>query len=444
MRGIETPIKTLRQKVFTEVAKVAFDSQNINDDIEAIPYKITPGDAPLYRESIYRERAICSERVRLAMGLSLRPDDEPVHVTSGLDESNVAEKYYEPPLMQVIPSACDMCEDNVYEVSNQCRGCVAHPCVEVCPKGAISIVDGKSHIDKDKCIKCGKCKAICPYDAIAKKVRPCAAACGVKAISSDERGRAQIDDQKCVKCGQCMAACPFGAIADKSQIFQLIQAMKQGPVIAELAPAVIGQFGDDVRLWKIKAALKEIGFAEVFEVALGADIGAITEARHYVNEVKTGKLPFLLTSCCPAWSMLAKKTLPDMVETVSSALTPMVATARTIKQRHPEAKIVFVGPCAAKKLEASRRSVRSDVDFVITFEELDAIFTAKGIDMETYDAEEPIHDATGTGRGYAVAGGVANAIENCINEYYPGTEVYIEHAEGLSDCQRNASYGESR
>lgn len=436
MRGIETPIKTLRQKVFTEVAKVAFDSQNINDDIEAIPYKITPGDAPLYRESIYRERAICSERVRLAMGLSLRPDDEPVHVTSGLDESNVAEKYYEPPLMQVIPSACDMCEDNVYEVSNQCRGCVAHPCVEVCPKGAISIVDGKSHIDKDKCIKCGKCKAICPYDAIAKKVRPCAAACGVKAISSDERGRAQIDDEKCVKCGQCMAACPFGAIADKSQIFQLIQAMKQGPVIAELAPAVIGQFGDDVRLWKIKAALKEIGFAEVFEVALGADIGAITEARHYVNEVKTGKLPFLLTSCCPAWSMLAKKTLPDMVETVSSALTPMVATARTIKQRHPEAKIVFVGPCAAKKLEASRRSVRSDVDFVITFEELDAIFTSKGIDMETYDAEEPIHDATGTGRGYAVAGGVANAIENCINEYYPGTEVYIEHAEGLSDCQK--------
>ena len=436
MRGIETPIKTLRQKVFTEVAKVAFDSQNINDDIEAIPYKITPGDAPLYRESIYRERAICSERVRLAMGLSLRPDDEPVHVTSGLDESNVAEKYYEPPLMQVIPSACDMCEDNVYEVSNQCRGCVAHPCVEVCPKGAISIVDGKSHIDKDKCIKCGKCKAICPYDAIAKKVRPCAAACGVKAISSDERGRAQIDDEKCVKCGQCMAACPFGAIADKSQIFQLIQAMKQGPVIAELAPAVIGQFGDDVRLWKIKAALKEIGFAEVFEVALGADIGAITEARHYVNEVKTGKLPFLLTSCCPAWSMLAKKTLPDMVETVSSALTPMVATARTIKQRHPEAKIVFVGPCAAKKLEASRRSVRSDVDFVITFEELDAIFTAKGIDMETYDAEEPINDATGTGRGYAVAGGVANAIENCINEYYPGTEVYIEHAEGLSDCQK--------
>lgn len=436
MRGIETPIKKLRRQVFTEVAKVAFESENVNDDIEAIPYKITPAETPHYRESIYRERAICSERVRLAMGLSLRPDDKPVHLTSGLDATNVAEKYYEAPLMQVIPSACDMCEDNVYEVTDQCRGCIAHPCVEVCPRGAISIVNGKSHIDRDKCIKCGKCKAICPYSAIAKKVRPCAAACGIKAIGTDELGRAKIDDDKCVKCGQCMASCPFGAIADKSQIFQLIQAMKQGPVIAELAPAVVGQFGDDVRLWKIKAALKEIGFADVYEVALGADIGAITEARHYVNEVKTGKLPFLLTSCCPAWSVLAKRTLPDMAETVSNALTPMVATARTIKQRHPDAKIVFVGPCAAKKLEAARTTVRSDVDFVITFEELDAIFLAKGIDMETYESEEPIHDATGAGRGYAVAGGVASAVEQCINEYYPGTEVYIEHAEGLADCQK--------
>ena len=436
MRGIQTPIRTIRKKVFMEVAKVAFESDNINDDIEAIPYKVTPGDTPLYRESIYRERAVCSERVRLAMGLSLRPDDAPVHITSGMDASNVSEKYYEPPLMQIIPSACDACEDNVYEVSDQCRGCVAHPCVEVCPRGAITVVNGKSHIDKEKCIKCGKCNAICPYGAIAKKVRPCAAACGAKAITSDERGRAKIDDSKCVKCGQCMASCPFGAIADKSQIFQLIQAMKQGPVIVELAPAVIGQFGEDVRLWKIKAALKEIGFSDVYEVALGADIGAITEARHYVNEVKTGKLPFLLTSCCPSWSMLAKRTLPDMVETVSNALTPMVATARTIKLRHPEAKIVFVGPCAAKKLEASRRDVRSDVDFVITFEELDAIFAAKGIDMECYETEEPIHDATGAGRGYAVAGGVANAIEKCINEYYPETEVFIEHAEGLAECQK--------
>ena len=131
IRGLDTAVKRLRKQVFTEVARVAYESENLNDDIEAIPYKITPGDEPQYRESIWRERAISSERVRLAMGMSLRPEDKPVHVTAGLDESNISEKYYEPPLMQVIPSACDACTSNEYRVTNNCRGCVAHPCLEV-------------------------------------------------------------------------------------------------------------------------------------------------------------------------------------------------------------------------------------------------------------------------------------------------------------------------
>ena len=297
MRGLETSVIKLRRKIFAEVAKVAYESENVNDDIEAIPYKITPNEVPQYRESIYRERAIAAERVRLAMGMSLRPQDRPVHITSGLDASNISDQYYEPPLMQVIPSACDKCEENAYEVSNQCRGCVARSCITVCPRGAISIDEnGKSVIDDSKCIKCGKCKSACPYDAIAHKIRPCAQACGVQAIKSDALGRASIDPEKCVGCGQCMVSCPFGAIADKSQIFQLIQAMKRGDeVVAEVAPAIIGQFGANVSLWKIKAALKEIGFKEVFEVAHGADVGAATEAHHYATEVVTGKVPFLLT-----------------------------------------------------------------------------------------------------------------------------------------------------
>ena len=160
MRGLKTSVVTLRHKVFKEVAKVAYEveSGKINDAIEAIPYKITPTEVPKYRESIYRERAIAAERVRLAMGLSLRPADKPVHVTSGVDQSNISDKYYEPPLMQVIPSACDKCEDNVYEVSNQCRGCVAKACVASCPKDAISFVNGKAVINREKCIRCGKCK----------------------------------------------------------------------------------------------------------------------------------------------------------------------------------------------------------------------------------------------------------------------------------------------
>ena len=436
IRGLDTSVKRLRKQVFTEVARVAWESDNINEDIEAIPYKITPGDVPLYRESIWRERAICAERVRLAMGMSLRPEDQPVHVTAGITESNISEKYYEPPLMQVIPSACDACAVKRYKVTDNCRGCVAHPCVEVCPKGAISLQNGRSVIDQDKCIKCGKCRAACPYSAIAYETRPCADACGVNAIESDELGRARINPDKCVSCGMCMVNCPFGAIADKSQIFQLIRALKEGgEIIAEIAPAYIGQFGN-AGPKKVKAALMELGFSEVYEVALGADMGAVTEAHHYVEEVVNGDLPFLLTSCCPSWSMLAKFYFPDMADKVSSALTPMVATARTIKKKHPNARVVFVGPCASKKLEASRRSVRSDVDFVITFEELAAMFDAKGIDPEKLEHEEEIHDATGAGRGYGVAGGVAEAIEKCINAYYPDVDVYIEHAEGLDECRK--------
>ena len=438
MRNYDTPVRAIRHKVYVEVAKAGFEStdETLIHDIEAIPYNIVEEKAK-YRESIYRERAVASERVRLAMGLSLRPENKAVHLTDGLAASNIDEKYYEPPLMQVIPSACAACPPNKYIVSNMCRGCVAHPCMQACPKGAISMKDGKSFIDQEKCIKCGKCKAACPYDAISHNVRPCEQACGVKAIGSDEQGRASILEDKCVSCGMCMVSCPFGAISDKSQIFQLAHALKSGEeIVAEIAPAYAGQFGDNITPRNLKAALQELGFSEFYEVALGADIGAVAEAHHYVEKVATGELPFLLTSCCPSWAMLAKKYFPDLIDEVSQELTPMVATARTIKQKHPNTKVVFIGPCAAKKLEAMRRSVRSDVDFVITFEELQAMFNAKGIDLTKYEAESSFHDATGAGRGYAVAGGVAEAIEKCVKEYYPGVEVSIEHAEGLAECKK--------
>lgn len=438
MRALDTPVKEIRRKVFTEVAKAGFEStsETLRQDIEAIPYKIVE-ESPRYRESIYRERAVCSERVRLAMGMSLRPENRAVHLTSGLEASNIDEKYYEPPLMQVIPSACAACAPNKYKVSNMCKGCVAHPCMLICPKGAISMVDGKSQIDQSKCIKCGKCKSICPYDAIAKLERPCERACGVKAFTSDEQGRAKIIDDKCVSCGMCMVSCPFGAISDKSQIFQLAHALNEGiPIIAEVAPAFIGQFGEHITPRKFKAALLALGFSQVYEVALGADIGAISEAHHYAAKVHTKELPFLLTSCCPSWSVLAKKYFPDIIGSISQELTPMVATARKIKQEHPDARVVFIGPCASKKLEASRRTVRSDVDFVITFEELSAMFDARGINLENFEGDSSLHDATGAGRGYAVAGGVAGAIEACLKEYYPDIPVHIEHAEGLADCKK--------
>jgi [FeFe] hydrogenase (group B1/B3) len=299
------------------------------------------------------------------------------------------------------------------------------------------MVDGKSVIDQDKCIKCGKCKAVCPYDAVCHKERPCKAACGVAAIESDRFSRAVINNDKCVSCGQCMVSCPFGAIADKSQIFQLIRAMQSGrKVIAQIAPAFPGQFGPLVTPNKLKGALKELGFAEVYETAIGADMGCMAEAEHYVKEVVSGNQAFALTSCCPSWAVMAKKLFPETIDKISNELTPMVATARIIKKEHPEASVVFIGPCASKKLEASRRTIRSDVDFVITFEELAGMFEAKGILPEEIQAMDDMNDATAAGRGYGAAGGVASAIEDCIEKYYPGTQVRIEHAESLAECKK--------
>lgn len=437
MRGIDTEVRKVRRKVFREVANLAYTSQNLTEDMEALPYKLVNSDDSPYWESIYRERAVVRERLRLAMGMSLRPENKPVNVSSGVEESNIDEKYYEPPLMQVIPSACNACPENKYFVTDHCMGCLAHPCREVCPRGAMTMVNGKSYIDQEKCIHCGKCKAVCPYDAIAHQVRPCSNACGVGAISSDEKGRACIDAGKCVSCGQCMVSCPFGAVADKSQIFQLIRALQSGrKIIAQVAPAFVGQFGSNVSPDQFKTALKQLGFADVYETAIGADMGAVAEARHYTEKVATGEVPFLLTSCCPSWSMLAKKFFPETIDNISNELTPMVATARKIKKEHPDAGVVFIGPCASKKLEASRRTIRSDVDFVITFEELVGMFEAKGILLDEIEALDHMEDASGAGRGYGVAGGVASAIEECIKTYYPETEVNIEHAEGLADCKK--------
>ena len=437
MRGIDTQVRKARRRIFKEVANIAYHSTNLVDDMEALPYKLVNTDESEYWESIYRERAVVRERTRLAMGMSLRPENAPVHVSQGVEESAISEKYYEPPLMQVIPSACNACPENRYEVTNLCMGCLAHPCREVCPRGAISMKNGKSVIDQEKCIKCGKCKNICPYDAISHQVRPCHGACGVGAIESDKHGRASINPDKCVSCGMCMVSCPFGAIADKSQIFQLIRAILSGrKVIAQVAPSFVGQFGPGVTPEIFKTALKQLGFADVYETAIGADMGCIAEAKHYVEHVATGEQAFSLTSCCPSWSMLAKKFFPETISSISNELTPMVATARKIKEEHPDAEVVFIGPCAAKKLEAMRRTVRSDVDFVITFEELAGMFEAKDIHLEEIEPAEVVADATAAGRGYGVAGGVASAIEDVIHAYYPDVEVHIEHAEGLADCKK--------
>lgn len=437
MIDLYTSLMKIRRMVFTEVARLAYEGGDYAQ-LDELPYKILPGEVASYRESIFLERAIVGERLRLAIGLPLRPVDEHAPISKGIEGSAISQKYYDPPLINIIKFACNACAEKRVEVSNLCTGCLAHPCQEVCPKKCVHTVQGKSVIDQDECIKCGRCVTVCPYNAIVKTERPCAAACGVDAIGSDKLGRAEIDYDKCVSCGMCLVSCPFGAITDKGQIFQVIHAIKEvdTPVHAILAPSFAGQFGPKVTVGQIRAALRLLGFADSFEVAMGADLCAIDEAQDFLEKVPE-ELPFMGTSCCPAWSVMAKKRYPELASCISMALTPMVLTARLVKRWCPQCKIVFIGPCSAKKLEASRRSIRSDVDFVLTFEELMGMLEAKSIDPASLVGEEDFKDgATAAGRGFAVGGGVAKAVVDALKQMAPDREVQVATAQGLRECQK--------
>ena len=434
MRGLYSSKAKIRHQIFTEIARMAYNKDDPSK-LEELPYTIVPGEIASYRESIFLERAVVGERLRVAMGMGLRKVAEHAPISQGVEASLIEEKYYEPPLINVIKFACNACPPKQVIVTNGCQGCLEHPCQDVCPKKAISMVNGKSVIDQDKCIKCAKCRDVCPYNAIIKQERPCEVACGMNAIHADEYGRAEIDQDKCVSCGMCLVSCPFSAIVDKGQIYQTIMAINsETPVYAIVAPAIAGQF-EGLKNTQIRSAFKALGFTDVREVAIGADLCTIEEAKDFLEEVPA-KIPFMGTSCCPAWSAMAKKTFPKYADCISMALTPMVLTARLIKQRTPDCKIVFVGPCAAKKLEASRRTIRSYVDFVLTFEEVAGMFDARGVDFSTLEETEPLGRASSDGRGFAASGGVAAAVVKQIELMEPGREVKVMNADGLANCKK--------
>ena len=407
MRGMETGKTRIRHEVFTEIARMAYEGGDYAKKLEELPYKICPGDPDEigpYRTNLLIERAVVGERLRLAMGLNMRKLGEHNNISDSVEETVITEKYYEPPLINVIKFACNRCPDNLIKVTNGCQGCLEHPCIEICPRKAITKVNGHAQIDTDKC----------------------------------ELGRAKINYDKCTSCGQCLVNCPFGAISDKSQIFQTIMAIKSNvPVYVVLAPAFVGQFGPDATPEKMKPAFKRLGFEDVYEAAIGADLCVIEEAADFLEEVPS-KHRFMVTSCCPSWSDMVKKMFPEMAENISVAMTPMVLTARFVKKTHPGCKVVFVGPCDAKKLEASRRTIRSDVDFVLTFEEVLGMFAAKGVDKECIPTEEAqyLSQAGSDARKFAVSGGVAQAVVNAIKSIDPTRDVKIAKATGLHECRK--------
>lgn len=441
LQGIFTPVTNIRRQVFTAVARYAYERNRDVDthkEFYSIPYEISPDERPRYRDSVLVERAVARERARLALGMPVRPVNEYLDLATGFDEVDVSESAIAEPLVNVIPFACEACPTKTFRVTANCRRCIAHPCTNVCPKKCITITRNGAVIDEDACIRCGRCLKACPYNAIIEFGRPCADACGAKAIDSDELGRAKIDYDKCVSCGMCMASCPFGAIADKSEIFQIINAIRDGTsVVAEIAPAFVGQFGPLATPGKIFNGIKELGFADVVEVGIGADVSTLHEAKEFL-ELVPEKQPFMSTSCCPAWADFAKQVLPEeMKGYVSASSTPMVATAELIKETHPEAKIVFIGPCVAKKGESLRDSVRPYVDFVLTFEELMGMFVARNIELSQMPEEFDSPFASSKGRSYAVASNVCSAISDAILQLKPELgEVKVQHADSLAECRK--------
>lgn len=423
----------IRRQVFAKIARMAYEGTDLSE-LEKASFEILPGEVATYRDSIFRERAIVDERLRLTMGLNARKPTEYHNVADGISEVDVDKIQFIEPLVNVITFACEACPTKAFYVTDNCRKCLAHPCTNVCPTNAVSIGKNRAIIDQDKCIKCGRCKETCPYSAIVKYERPCAAACGVNAIDSDYLGRAQINMDRCVSCGNCIVQCPYGAISDKSQIYQLIKALKtNNHMYAIIAPSFLGQFGPLASPIQIFEGIKQLGFEDVVEVSLGADITTLHEAKEFLERVPN-EIPYMGTSCCNSWAIMVKKLFPDQYEYISDSASPMVETAKYIKKKDPDAKITFIGPCISKKLEALRDDVKDYVHFVITYEELMGMFVAKGIELSEIEVSKEIQDASSLGRGYAIAGGVAEAVKKTALAIDPSREINVEGASTLHEC----------
>ncbi len=412
MRKFDTKVQYLKYKVLREVARHAFEDRLMDAYID-IPYTIVPGNEPTMRCCVYKERAIVNERIHMAMG--------------GYKEN--------PNVIEVIDIACDECPMGGYEVTESCRGCLAHRCEDVCPKGAISFDEHqKAHIDKEKCVNCGRCAKVCPYSAIMNKRRPCENACKVDAISSNAESKAaRIDNSKCISCGACEYMCPWGAIADKSFIVDVVKLLKQSEnnqkykVYAVVAPSISSQFSY-AKLGQVIAAIKKLGFHSVVEVALGADMVAYAEAAELAEK------GFLTSSCCPAFVDYIHKKFPQMTEHISHNLSPMGAIGQYIKGIDPTAKIVFIGPCTAKKMEIQKESVAPYIDSVLTFEELQALFDSR--DMEISQLEEDVLDnASYYGRIFARSGGLSDAVAQALKEQNLHFEVKPVACDGIEACR---------
>ena len=398
----------LKKEILVRIIK-AFLSDDFEQQARLIPYDMRPkGMEVPYRCCVYKERAIIKDRTIAGLGFPIEEDDETVsladYAKQALKRTEISEKN-----LTVLQTACKGCSTNRIYVTDLCQGCVARPCQSTCKFGAISIINGRSVIDDSKCKKCQMCINACPYKAIVKISVPCEDSCPVGAIKKDETGFASIDYDKCINCGRCTAACPFGAVHERSQIIDILKAIKsEKKVIAMVAPSIIGQFPGNI--YQLKTAIMKSGFDDVYEVAQGADITANTEAKEFIERMEDGQ-NFMTTSCCAGYNQLIKKHLPEIKPFVSDTKTPLYYTAEIVKQEHPDAVTVFVSPCVAKRAEGFENS---NVDFVMNYEELGALFVAKKIQILELDEGKYAVEASKQARNFGYSGGVAESVKKSL------------------------------
>lgn len=422
-----TQVVRLRRAVLTHLARCTWHG-NLPEHVKDILYTLVRDDTPRIRCCVHKERAVLRNRIQMALGQEL---EKPIHEAVELAINEPVNKNL--PVMDVLPDACDSCPIDKYYVTDVCRHCISHKCMDNCPKKAITILQDRAYINRELCIECGRCSKSCPYGAIMEITRPCVRACALDAITPGPDRRSRIDYSKCVQCGNCRGACPFGALDERSMIVQLLSAIKRGEeIVAMLAPSFIGQFGMQVQPGQVVAALKKIGFADVIEVAVGADLTATKEAEEFLEKVPEQML-FMTSSCCPAFVNLVRKHFFANEINISKTASPMVACARLVKKKLGYAKTCFIGPCIAKKAEA--REYSDDVDYVLTFEELQCLFDGIGIKPGELTAAPYETAATTAGIGFPLTKGVQTALLGVLKDKGAKEEVRTAYAAGLENCK---------
>ena len=284
--------------------------------------------------------------------------------------------------------------------------------------------------------KVGSCISNCSIDKDNKHM--CEIVCPFNAIKYDSlTSNTYIDDNLCVSCGKCVDACKSGHILDNIEYIPVLNLIKEHKtVIAAVDPSIVGQFGLNVSMDKLRSAFKKIGFSDMIESSFAADVITLKESFDF-NKKTDNKDNFIISSgYCPIWVNMIKKYSNKLTQDISLSVSPMIAIGRIIKKLNPDAKVVFVGPCIAKKAEALEKNNENDIDFVLTFSEINEIFHAFEINPENLEPTPTIDYSSKGGRSFAYIGGNSNAVVYDNNELFKEKSdiLKIAKADGINEC----------